>query len=85
MTDHELTRGANNVIMTEPREGSNEPERLAFQTGQPEMLLGGNRSRHHPSINYEPVGSADVESRINNAFDILFEEVMSIRKQKQDT
>jgi hypothetical protein len=80
MPDNELTRGSNNDIMREPRKSSNKPEKLALERGRQESLRSGGSRR--PAINYEPVTSADGENRINNAFDILFEEVMSIRKSK---
>jgi hypothetical protein len=79
MPDNELTRGANNDIMREPRQSSNKPEKLAMEGSRQELLRGG-RSRRRPFITYEPVTSADGETRVNKAFDILFEEVMSIRK-----
>jgi hypothetical protein len=82
MLNDELTRGANNDIMNEPRESSNEPENLALERGQQEFLRGGDGSCRCPSINYEPVTSTDSENRVNKAFDVLFQEVMNIRKSK---
>jgi len=84
MPDNELTRGANNDIMKKPHESSNKPEKLALVRGRQESLRSGD-SRRHPSINFEQVTSADGETHVNKAFDILFEEVMNIRKSKPNT
>jgi len=81
MPDNELTRGAISDIMKEPRESSNELEKLALERGRQESLRGGG-SHRRPSINYEPATSGDSENRINSAFDILFQEVISISKSK---
>jgi len=84
MPDNELTRGANNGIMREPRKSSNEPKKLALEKGRQKSLRGGGSCRR-PSITYELVTSADDEIQLNKAFDILFEEVMNIRKSKLNT
>lgn len=66
--------------MSEANENSNTPENLAHTNGQTEFLCFDLGSGNHPSIAYEPVIASDGDDRINRAFDLLFQEVMTVRK-----
>jgi hypothetical protein len=67
-----LSNKKNNDTMKKAHESSNGLEKLAHNQGE---LL-----RSCPSLSYEHATSLDSENKINTAFDILFHEVMSIRK-----
>ena len=75
-----LKNSTNIDIMKKAHESSNGPEKLALE-GQRELLCSDD-SFHCPSLGYEQATSSDSENRINTAFDILFQEVMNIRKSQ---
>jgi hypothetical protein len=54
----------------------------ALPEGQPRVSRDDIDSCDVPSLSYEQATSADGEVRIHKAFDILFQEVMRIRKSK---
>jgi hypothetical protein len=70
--------------MKKPPESHDNPDKLALEAGQGELLCGYDGSCHAPSFSYEQAISADGENRISKAFDILFQEVMRIRKSKKN-
>jgi hypothetical protein len=76
-----LNHQANFDTMKEQRESPNELEKLALEKAQPELSCSSNGSRPWPILDYEPVTSPEGESKINKAFDILFQEVMRLRIQ----
>jgi hypothetical protein len=65
-------------IMKEPDENSNGSQKPACKVSQQKISLGD--SGHCPLVGYEPGTSTDAENRINTAFDILFQEVVRVRK-----
>ena len=68
--------------MIKALENSIEPEKLACANGQPEFSCSNTGSDGHLSIGYEGVISPDGNRRINPAFDLLFQEVIRIRKSR---
>ena len=54
----------------------------ALPEGQPMVSRDDIGSCDVPSLSYEQAVSADGEARIHKAFDILFQDVMRIRKSK---
>jgi hypothetical protein len=66
--------------MEKPHGSQNRSENLALEAGQREIECSIDVSCQCPTLGYEPAASSDGEDRINKAFDILFQEVMNIRK-----
>jgi len=69
--------------MNTSRKNQNGPENLTIAGGQRGILCDDNRPDGCPSLSYEPVISPDSDHRINKAFDIVFQEVMRVRKLKK--
>lgn len=68
--------------MSASHDSSNWPEKLVLEEGQRVLLYNGDGSSQCPVVDYELAVSAVGESQLNKAFDLLFQEVMSIRKSK---
>jgi hypothetical protein len=66
--------------MNETPESSNRLETLTLEEARQELLCNNDGSCRCPGLDYERVTSSDSENRINKAFDILFQEVMNVRK-----
>jgi hypothetical protein len=77
-----LKKNAKIDTMNEASENSNESEKLARANGQPEFSRSNTGSDDHLSIGYEEVISPDGNQRINQAFDLLFQEVIRIRTSR---
>jgi hypothetical protein len=78
-----LRKQAKTDMMNTSRENSNGTEKLTHTAGQQGFLCEGFGSSDRPSLSYEPVISPVGDNAIQKAFDILFQEVMRIRKSKK--
>jgi len=82
----ELQRLKNNAkidTMSKASENSNKPQKLAYAKGQLEFPCSNAGSDDYLTVGYEAVVSPDSNQRIAQAFDILFQEVIRIRKSKK--
>lgn len=78
----QLSQPAKNATMEVPLVSSNQTEKLRAEVGKHESFSSDDAVCHYPVLGYEPATSADSDNRINKAFDILFQEVINIRKSK---
>jgi hypothetical protein len=67
--------------MNASRDNSNTPQTLAPEDGRQEFPRDNTGSSKHPYISYQPVTSPGGDKSINKAFDLLFQEVMTGKKQ----
>jgi hypothetical protein len=66
--------------MNTSRKNQSGPEKLITSDDHKKLLRDDICSDVCPSLSYESVISTDGDNRVNKAFDILFQEVMRIRK-----
>jgi hypothetical protein len=78
-----LRKQAKTDTMNTSRENSNGTETLTHTAGQQGFLCDCLGSSDRTTLSYEPVISPDGDNAIHKAFDILFQEVMRIRKSKK--
>jgi hypothetical protein len=77
-----LKNKVKNDTMNALREKQKPLPKVALPEGQSMVSRDDIDSSDVPSLSYEQAASADGEARIHKAFDILFQEVMRIRKSK---
>ena len=69
-----------NVIMSKLHKGQYDVQKIEPKGGQRGLLCSNKASFRCPSLSYEQSKSS---GNLNRAFDLLFEEVMRIRKIKK--
>jgi hypothetical protein len=69
--------------MKKLREVQNRPERHRSEEAGQRTKCSNAGFCQHPLLNYNQATSLDSEYRINLAFDILFQEVMQMKKLKK--